>query len=374
MKRCFLNIAFLCLGLVAWQSVFAATATSTLVKAKSAAEARGFIFYTSHDQIVAEAKKESKLRVLTGLDPESIKAMTIAFKKKYPFIEVIAEEAQGVTEHQRILLELKGGMTQWDTISIANDLYNEYVPYQKKFDILGMAEHGVLQIHSKMIDPKNRNIAALTANIQVGVAFNKNLISLEKTPNTWEDYLRPEFKGKKFLADIRPTEIAALVPAWGMEKTLDYARKLAAQQPVWLRGGTRGLVSLVVGEHPMFIGNNYKTIRRMQLKDPAGVLQYKFLEPVPVRPSESVGVIATSVSPHAALLWIEFLATAEGQKIIDEFEPFGASIYGPGSIQGQEIRGKKVSLIDWDHYTRLGDYQSKVVAAYGFPKAELKGR
>ena len=341
-------------------------------KAKSSAEAQGFIFYTSHDQIVAAAKKEGKLKVLTGLDTEPVKAIIVAFKKKYPFIEVNTQEASGISQHQRILLELKGGMTEWDAISIANDLYNDYIPYQKKFDILGMAEHGVLQINPKMIDPKNRNVVALTANIQVGVAYNKNLISSGKTPNTWEDYLRPEFKGKKFLADIRPTEIAALVPAWGLEKTLNYARSLAAQQPVWVRGGTRGLVTLVAGEYPMFIGNNYKTIRRMQRKDPAGVLHYKFLEPVPVRPSESVGVIATSGSPHSALLWVEFSATREGQKIIDELEPFGASIFGPGSVQGEEIKGKKVSLVDWDHYTKLGDYQKKVVAAYGFPKAELK--
>ena len=121
----------------------------------------------------------------------------------------------------------------------------------------------------------------------------------------------------------------------------------------------------------MFIGNNYKTIRRAQLKDHLGVLGYKLLEPIPVRLSESVGVISTSRYPHAALLWIEFLASAEGQKILDEVEPYGASVYGPGSIQGQEIKGKKISLVDWDHYTKLGDYQNKVVAAYGFPKADI---
>jgi hypothetical protein len=131
-------------------------------------------------------------------------------------------------------------------------------------------------------------------------------------------------------------------------------------------------VSVLAGEYPAFMGTNYKTIRRLQLKDQAGVLQYKFLEPIPVRPSESVGVITTSGSPFATLLWIEFLASAEGQKIMDELEPFGASVWGPGTIQGQEIAGKKLSLVDWEHYTRLGEYQAKVVAAYGFPKAELK--
>jgi iron(III) transport system substrate-binding protein len=371
MTHAFFKVALFCLGLAICHSASAATSNPSLANKNEAV--KNYLFYSSHDQIVAEAKKEGKLKVLTGLDPESIKAMTSAFKRKYPFINITAEETQGITEHQRIILELKAGMNkEWDVISMANDLYNDYLPYQKKFDILGMAEQGVLQIHPKMIDPKNRNVAAVTANIQVGVAFNKNLIAPEKTPNSWTDYLRPEFKGKKFVADIRPTEIAALVPAWGLERTLEYARKLAEQQPVWVRGASRATMAVFAGEYPMFIGGNYKTVRRAQQKDRAGILQYKFLEPIPVRPSESVGVVATSANPHAALLWIEFLATAEGQKILDDFDPFGASIYTPGSIQGQEIKGKKISLVDWEYYTKLGEYQDKVVAAYGFPKADAK--
>jgi iron(III) transport system substrate-binding protein len=367
------QIALLCLSLGVCQSALAASSNSAAGQTTSDADSKGYIIYSSHDQIVAQARKEGNLKVITGLDPESIKAMTAAFKKKYPFINLKAEDTQGIAEHQRIILELKAGMNkELDVISMANDLYNDYIPYQKKFDILGMAERGVLQIYSKMIDPKNRNVAAVTANIQVGVAFNKNLIAAERTPNTWEDYLKADFKGKKFVADIRPTEIAALVPAWGLEKTLDYARRLAAQEPVWVRGASRATMSVLAGEYAMFIGGNYKTLRRAQQKDRAGVLQYKFLEPVPVRPSESVGVIATSANPHAALLWIEFLATPEGQKILDDFDPFGASIYTPASIQGQEIKGRKVSLVDWEYYTKLGEYQDKIVAAYGFPKADLQ--
>jgi len=355
------------------QSAWAATINPSLAKAKNDAESKGYIFIASHDEIVAQARKEAKLRVLSGLTTESLKAMVSAFRQKYPFVEISAHEATGSDEHQRILLELKAGLNkEWDVISMANDLYNEYQPYQKKLDILGMSENSVLQIHPKMIDPKNRNVASVTSIVQIGVTYNNKLVRPDKAPGTWEDYLKPEFKGKKIMADIRPTEIAALVPAWGLEKTLDYARNLAAQDLVWVRGGSRAMAALLAGEYPLGIGNNYRSVRRSQLKDRTGTLAYKILEPVPVRPSESLGIIATSARPHASLLWLEFQASAEGQKIMDQFEPFAASIYGPGSIQGEEIRGKMLSLVDWDHYAKLSDYQDKVVAAYGFPKAELK--
>ncbi len=201
---------------------------SVSCESKNRSRSQGLHFCHKSCEIVTQARKEAKLRVLGGLTTESLKAMVSAFRQKYPFIDISAHEATGSDEHQRILLELKAGLSKgWDVISMANDLYNEYQPYRKKLDILGMSENSVLQIHPKMIDPRNRNVASVTSIVQVGVTYNKKLISPDQAPDTWEDYLKPDFKGRKIMADIRPTEIAALVPAWGLEKTLDYARRLA---------------------------------------------------------------------------------------------------------------------------------------------------
>ena len=76
-------------------SAFAATpsASASLLKAKQEAEAKGYVFHTSRDEIVERAKKEGKLRVFSSQEPPSIKAMAAAFKQKYPFIDV---QANGV--------------------------------------------------------------------------------------------------------------------------------------------------------------------------------------------------------------------------------------------------------------------------------------
>ena len=86
-----------------------------------------------------------------------------------------------------------------------------------------------------MIDPKNRNIVAPYTRL-ICSAYNKNLVSPEQLPKSWEDFLKPGFKGRKFAFDIGPRPIACLVPAWGLEKTLDFARKLAAQEPIGFVG------------------------------------------------------------------------------------------------------------------------------------------
>ena len=357
-----------------WVSgVAAATANPALSKARQEAEAKGYIFVSHHDEIVAMAKKEGKIRVLTGLESDNIKPMADAFKKKYPFLDFYIKEISGTESYQRFILELNAGReTGWDSTFIAIDFYNDYVPFIKKFDVLGMASQGILSINPKMIDPFNRSIMSPTSIVQ-SVAFNKKLLAPEKVPDKWTDFLKPEFKGKKFLADFRPYAIAALVPAWGLEKTLDFSRKLAAQQPVWVRGATRPMTSMVAGEHALFFGTNSSSVKRAREKDPTGALGLKIAEPVPVRYlSRADGVLQTAEHPYAALLWLEFQASSEGQKIIDQFAPYQASVFTRGSAPEQEIRGKELSAVDWNHFTKMQDYQAKITEALGFPKAEMK--
>lgn len=379
MKAFFFKIAtffFINSIIVCWlagSDLFAASPSPALLKARQEAETKGFIFETSRDEIVAKAKKEGRMRALSSLETETIKVMAAAFKAEYPFLDVHVEETTGTEAIQRFILEMKTGRAKgWDGTHVSTDFYNEFPPYLKKFDILGMATHGVLRIPAQIVDPANRNIIAVTSGIQV-VAFSKKLIAPEKVPDSWEDFLKPEFKGRKFVADVRPTEIAALVPAWGLERTLDFARKLAAQQPIWVRGATRTLTVMAAGEYALFIGPGFHTAMRAVEKDPAGTLGYKILEPVPTRLTEAAAVLNTSEHPYAALLWLEFQASPQGQRIADKHEPYGASVFVPGSTLEKLTKGKKFSLVNWDHFTRMSDYQAKVVEAYGFPKVD-KGR
>src|SRR5215475_1442264 len=312
--------------------VFAAAASSALLNAKKEAEAKGYIFYTDHDEIVAKAKKEGKLRAFVNSDAPVVKVATAAFTKKYPFIDLYVKDTSGGTEvAQGLLLGVKSGVAarEWDVIYVSVDFFSQYLPYLWKADILGMAQHRVLDIPPPMIDPQNRNVAAFFSRFQV-TAYNKNLVPPERAPKTWEDILKPEFKGRKFAVDIRPTEIAALVPAWGLDKTLDFSPKIAQQQPIWVRGGTRTLTAILAGEVPMMIGPNFERVKQLQAKDPLGVLQYVALEPVPLRLSEEEAILANAPNPHAALLWFEWMASPEAQKIIDEYQPLTSSIYVRG--------------------------------------------
>jgi iron(III) transport system substrate-binding protein len=351
--------------------LYAASAPA-LLKAKHEAEAKGFIFEVSREEIIAKAKKEAKLRVISSLEVENLKPVSEAFKKKYPFIDIRAEEIAGTDSYQRMILEMKSGTGRgWDVNYMTTDFYDDYLPYQKKFDVLGMAQQGVLQIPLGMIDPVNRNTVSYTTNTQV-VAYNKTLISEDKIPNTWEDFLKPEFKGRKFVVDIRPQEVANLVPVWGLEKTLQYARAIAAQNPIWIRGHSRTLAAMVAGEYPMLLGANLNSTKRAMEKDKTKVLDFKVVEPVPIRIGNHESVFANAASPYAGLLWLEFVASPEAQNIINS--DHSGSVFVPGTTPYQLTQGKKVTLLGWEHAPKLEELQKKVFEAYGFPKAEPVGK
>ena len=243
----------------------------------------------------------------------------------------------------------------------------------KKYDILGMANHSVLKIDPRMIHPVRRNVMGVLSTVTL-VPYNKKLISEDKVPAKWEEFLKPEFKGKKFVLDIRPIREASLVPAWGLEKTLEFARKLAGQQPVWSSSSaSRVNTAIAVGEYPLAFTSTFNAIKRTMDKDPTGNLNYKIIEPVPTRiVDQPSAILSTAAHAHVALLWLEFLASPEGQEIIDKYEPLRASVFTPGSYHEQLVRGKKLSAVDWDHFDKFEDYQAKIFAAYGLPKAEIK--
>lgn len=351
-------------------ATFAAVIDPELDKTKKEVEARGYTFIKDRAEIVAKAKREGALRVLAEMQPPNIKASTAAFMHKYPFIKLHIEQITGTDSAQRNVLEIKSGAAKkWDIIHLSTDFYNEYLPYVWKVDLLGMAKQGVLQIPIPMIDPKNRNVVSFFTRFQI-TAYNPKILRSELLPKTWEDLLKPELKGRKFAADIRPTEIAGLVPLWGLERTVEFARKLAAQQPVWVRGGSRTLTSIIAGEVPMMIGTNFGSVKRAQRKDPAGNLQYVIVEPVPVRLTLEEAIQVSAPNRHAALLWLEWMASPEAQRLTDEHEPFDSSVYVRGGAVEQELRGRQLSEVGWEHHQNMDQWQAKIFEAYGFPKSD----
>ncbi|MGH7845564.1 MAG: ABC transporter substrate-binding protein [Candidatus Binatia bacterium] len=339
-------------------------------------QARGSGGYTSiasHIDIVAGAKKEGQLRILSGLESRTLKAVVSSFATKYPFIEIKRVESQeGLDAALRFILELKGGSAarDWDAIYLTGNYYSDYVRFIAKYDLLAMSERGILKIPVPMIDPDNRNIIAAGSALDAA-AYNPTLLRAQLVPKVWEDLLKPELKGKKFVMDVAPAAIFALTPAWGLEKVLDFARRIRDQNPVWARGHTRILASIAAGEYAMHGATNYHSAMRLKQKNPVN-LEVALVEPVPTRLHECQGILGTAVNPHAALLWLEHMASPEVQKSLDELEPLKSSIYAHGSALKRAVEGKRISVAAWKWFYQREEIEKQIAKAYGFPTAEVK--
>jgi hypothetical protein len=183
-----LSIVLACLSV---SSVFAGEAGPAASKAKQEGEPRGWYRLVVVDEIIAKAKKEGKLRLLVNMDVPTLKAAAKVFTQKYPFIDVHAREITGSAMIQRKRFGDKSGQAtrEWDVAYTSRDFYSEYLPYLWKVDLLRMAEQGVLQIPTPMIDPQNRNIAAFYSRLIVS-AYNKNLVPADQVPKAWEDFVK----------------------------------------------------------------------------------------------------------------------------------------------------------------------------------------
>jgi iron(III) transport system substrate-binding protein len=354
-------------------AVDGAAPSSALLRAKQDAEVRGFLFVTDRAEIVAKAQKEGRVRVITSMEPETARASVSAFKKRYPFIDLTVHARTGSESAQQLVLQVKSGTAakEWDVVSTSSDHIKDYIPHLWKMDLQAMAEQGVLQIPPQMVDSTQRNIVAFHSRFQV-IAYNKNLVPPSQVPRFWEDLLKPEFKGRKFSLDIRPGGITTLIPAWGLDKTLDFARRLASQEPIWVRGDPRAITGMLAGEIPMMVAANFHDLKRAQKKDPLSVLQYTIVEPVPFRLALAQSILSTAHHPHAALLWFDWLATVEAQQIADEHEPMASAVYVRGSAVERELKGKKLSAVPWESYQNLQPWSAKVFEAYGFPKVDAQ--
>lgn len=326
--------------------------------------------FATHDAIVEAAKKEGSLDVLTTFTEPSYTSFKKDLQKLYPFLNVKFTEGTG-EDAQRVMLELQAGQNTNDSIYIDNAIkFNDYVQFMADIDLQKIAKSGALKIPDKLIDVDHPDVMSAGAGVAC-LVINPKLLSVADAPKTWDELLDPRFHGK-MLMDIKPSGFASLVPLWGHDKVIEFAKELKKTKPVWVRGDTESLTQLAAGEYSIKPFANYHSAYRIKQKQPNDI-EMITIAPVPVRITQIEFVRKGAAHPNAALLYHEYLATAAAQKIIDEDEPRQSSIYTPGSALAQLVAGKQTSVVSFDGYDELAGWSDDIVKAWGFPSAVIGG-
>lgn len=262
-------------------------------------------------KLIEAAKKEGELVYYTTMTLSQSKKVVDKFEKRYPFIKVELFRTGGGPLLNKILTEARGGRYAWDVVSGRGEMVLPFME-NKLLAPYRSSESG--KISADLVD-KESYWTAYYVNPYV-LGYNTRQVKKEEVPKTYEELLDPKWKGKKISIDNEAYGLlSGLIRAWGKEKAVSYFRKLAAQEPVPMRGNTNRVQLTMAGEYPLIIAYA-PTVQRETSK--GAPIDWVPLEPVAVQVNPMM-LAAKAPHPNAAKLFIDFLLSEEGQKMLVGF-------------------------------------------------------
>lgn len=258
---------------------------------------------------VEAAKKDGKVVVYGAQVPQAMKPLHAAFEKKYG-ISVEYWRGSSTQVSERALTEWRAGKPGFDVIEgnrgvqlIMRDegLFQKYVPPSSaKFPAKFKEKDG-------MITPWRV--------LPISILYNTDMVKPGDLPKTFDDLLNPKWNGKITMPDpTRHTTTAQFL--WNLnkfkgDKWLDLVKGLANQKPLLVESLAPVTTTIIKGEAP--VGITYiKYVK--QYKGPVSyVLMDKYLTD-----PNYMSLSAKAVHANAAKLYLDFICSAEGQKLVAE--------------------------------------------------------
>jgi iron(III) transport system substrate-binding protein len=257
--------------------------------------------------MIDAAKKEGHLTYYSSTIPSTSQRLTAAFKDRYG-IDVDFTRLASAPMAQRYAAEADAGNVVADVVQISDPLFFEQAVAKgwlaKVDDLPSLAQW-----------PKDAWNGTF-AKAHVGpltLAWNTNLVQPADAPKGWEDVLKPAFKGKILLVDLRN---APILWSWALllMKTYgeDFLRKLGAQEPRLVASSVPGSQQLVAGAGALLVpGTRSDALELLKEKAPIADIY-----PSPTVGNESyVGVSAKAPHPIGARLLLNFILSPDAQSI-----------------------------------------------------------
>lgn len=260
-------------------------------------------------RLLEGARKEQRVVVYTVLNPKDALPVTQAFEKRYGVrMELWRSSSEKVL--QRALTEARAGRFAVDAFELngpeTEALYREGLLeelYSPQFANLPPAAI-----------PKHRHYAANRFNFFT-IGYNTNLVKPDEVPQRYEDLLHPRWAGRLGIEAGDTDWFGSIVKWMGEEKGLAFFRKLAQQRPQMRTGHT--LMAELVSSGEIALAATIYNHNAERLLVRGAPIRWKALEPTFGRPN-AVAVAKHAPRPHAALLFVDFMLSLEGQTLMKE--------------------------------------------------------
>jgi iron(III) transport system substrate-binding protein len=296
-----------------------------------------YVWAQSEAELIASAKKESKVVFWSSMRVEDSRALAAGFEARYPFIKVDIFRAGGEQIVNRALTEHLAGKTTYDVLNA--------------FALKVLQNKGLLQPYATpeathypvgFKDPQNFWVSLYSGYNVIG--YNTKLVSKAEAPRNWDDLLHPRWKGKLLMDDEEYFWHAGMLKHWGEEKGRKYMEALS-RQGLQFRNGHALLADLLsIGEFPAAVVVYPDHIEQMKAKGQT-VEWVKSSDPILVNLAP-VAVAARAPQPNAAKLFLNYSISKEGQEILQKARRASARHDVPPLVPDMDPRKLKLVPLD----------------------------
>jgi len=315
---------------------------------KSVADLASYRGADREEVLKAGAKKEGKLVWYTSLTAH--RDIANVFEAKYPGIKVETYRAGPNDLTRRLITEAQSKRSIADLIETTpatlmmmreNKMLSPYLsPHLAQFpdDAKEEADRG-------------RVFWTTDRESIVGLGYNRNLIRAADVPKNFTELAKPEYKGKIAVSgDTTGVRfIGAMIKAKG-EEYIKQLRALDIQMHMISGGAMHELMA--AGEMPMSIS----IFRNHVLSGKPKGAPTEWM-PMDLNPTNAGGVALPTAAnnPYAALMFIDFLLSPEGQKIFEEKFRFATSTKNYGFKRWYPEKGYTLEQYEKaeDHWKKL---------------------
>ncbi len=307
------------------------------------------------------AKAEGQVQIWSPVDPWEIRMLAEAFNKEFPGIKVDHFEIRPDDYVPRVVAEAKTGRVALDIgtgrlVGISplfdRDLiqpYNDWIKIFKDLPPSAVSKDGRVLVMYSLVFP---------------IAYNTGLVKPKEVPKSWDDLLTSKWKGR-LIIEPRANAFAYLGLKWGKEKMAGYVKKIKAQEPIFVKGGTGVAQQLIAGAAPLAVGAYVHKILQLK-KDGAPIDWAKKVSPIGAT-HNTVFVMKGARHPNAAKLFTGWLASAKGQRILNTKMFYGALIPGSSYIPMRDIEKNNIDVAEesMDNYKKARGLNKVAVQALG---------
>ncbi|HZE32484.1 MAG TPA: extracellular solute-binding protein [Actinoallomurus sp.] len=288
--------------------------------------------YTKADRtnmLVEGAKKEKKLVWYTTLIPTEVsKPLADAFHRKYPFVTVQLYRGDSNQVAQKFIQEYRARSYRADVVdgSGTSTLLRK-AGFLQRFNSPELAS-----FPSQFKDPDGYWGTELL--YYMVLAYNTKLVPPGQAPRTYEDLLDPKWKGKMAWSTSSgsgaPTFVGNVLTSMGQDRGMAYLRRLAGQDIHNVNSSGRTVLDQAVAgqfQIALQVFNHQVT----GSKAAGAPVDWVPLQPVTSQLGR-ISLAAKAAHPHAALLFLDFMFSKEGQQLISDRGDIPASPAVPAKL------------------------------------------